>query len=651
MFAAEFVLVLILLVVCCFSPGFFVVRRLHWTPLEKLCGSIGLSLILIYLTTWFVYIAGGPGANVRMSAVPFAFASSVCLVLMLVCRRDLSALLRIPRTRRALLGYVFLLLWTLLLLAMIRVYSGADWTGDWREHFQRALFFLWRLPKDTSFLEMYILPARPPLMNVVATYFLAQTDDRFELFQVIFLVLNLLVFLPCCLILPAITGARRTRILPLVALFALNPVVMQNVTYAWTKALAGFFVVLGVAFYLSAWRKQEQSRMIAAFLSLAAACLVHYSAGPYVLFLGLYYVLWLFWRRQRKVRELAAIFSVCAALLITWFAWSVTTYGSATFLSNTSVTSAQAYQGSNVVKAAANIFDSVVPVLLRDPSLLKRFEQGNSAGMSRDNAFLFYQKNIVFGMGIVGGPIVLWLLVRRFRRKRRRQESLFWMAFILFCALVGLAVVGERDQFGLAHLTLFALEVLGLTLLTNVFSRRRIVTLLVVAGAVVDFSLGVFLNAHVQSFEENSPRRIFGDLEFSESALQRAIPPDGLTDFAWLNWFGKHRIALCDQWLAKLPEHYGSNPAFESRWPVAKAEILKMRQEDEAAWGGWYSRHNGRIQYIGDHVISHVGEPLPAAVLLILMVPLIATLIRQTPIPTALAQRRTSHSRTHVRKR
>jgi hypothetical protein len=631
MLAAQALLVLTLLAVCCFSPGFLFIRRFQWNPLEKLCGSIGLSLILLYLVTWFVYTAGGPGSYVHLSPIPFAVFSGMCVLITFGWRKDISALLRGPRIRHALLGYAFLLVWTFLLLAMIRVYSGADWTGDWLEHFQRALFFLWRLPTETSFLGIYTLPARPPLMNVVAAYFLAQTQDRYELFQVIFVALNLLVFLPCCLIMPAITGRRRVRILPLVVLFALSPMVMENITYTWTKALAAFFVVLGLTFYLSAWRKQDQARMVAAFVSLSAGVLVHYSAGPYVLFLTLHYMFWLFWRRPGKVQELVAIFSLCAILLSTWFVWSVQTYGRATFLSNTSVTSAQSYKGSNVLKAARNMFDSVVPVQLRDPSLTTRFQQGNSTATFRDDAFLLYQKNVLFGMGLVGGSIIFWLLIRRFRRSGFTPESVFWIAFIGFCAFVGLAIVGERDELGVAHLTLFALEVLGLTLLASALTRRRALMFLIIAGCILDFSFGVLLNAHIQSIEENSARPVFGGLEFSDT-LERASPAtDALSNFAWMNWFGKHRVALCDEWLAQMPEHNKSNPKFESNWPGLQTKILKMRQEDDIGWGGWYSRHNGEIEYIGDHVVGRVGEALPAAVLLILAVGLIATLIRQTP--------------------
>lgn len=55
MLAAKVVLLLVLLPVCVFSPGFFLVRKLRWSPLEKLCGSVGLSLILLYLVSFGTY--------------------------------------------------------------------------------------------------------------------------------------------------------------------------------------------------------------------------------------------------------------------------------------------------------------------------------------------------------------------------------------------------------------------------------------------------------------------------------------------------------------------------------------------------------------------------------------------------------------------
>jgi hypothetical protein len=149
--------------------------------------------------------------------------------------------------------------------------------------------------------------------------------------------------------------------------------------------------------------------MAAAFLALSAGLLVHYSAGPYIVLLGLDYLLRVFWKRPRKWRELAAIAVPGALLLATWFSWSAAVYGPrATLESNTSVTTARQYQGGNLSKIGANLADSIVPYVLRGG--LTNTDQPNAAGVLRDNAFGFYQVNLIFGMGLAGGPLVLWLL-------------------------------------------------------------------------------------------------------------------------------------------------------------------------------------------------------------------------------------------------
>ena len=161
---------------------------------------------------------------------------ALCCAAAIVVRRDARALFRPPRVRRALAGFGFLLAWTLLILTIVRVYSGAGWSGDWLEHFQRTLFFLHHFPKETPVYGDYLLPARPPMMNVLAALFLGVTEDRFEIFQVVFTFLNLLLFLPCCLAIPVVARVRKVSVLPLVAIFAMNPAVMENATYTWTKS-------------------------------------------------------------------------------------------------------------------------------------------------------------------------------------------------------------------------------------------------------------------------------------------------------------------------------------------------------------------------------------------------------------------------------
>ncbi len=65
-------------------------------------------------------------------------------------------------------------------------------------------------------------------LAAIAAFFLALTQDRFEIFQLVFTFLNLLAFLPCCLALPLLARTHKISVLPLLAIFAMNPAVMPN---------------------------------------------------------------------------------------------------------------------------------------------------------------------------------------------------------------------------------------------------------------------------------------------------------------------------------------------------------------------------------------------------------------------------------------
>jgi len=155
--ALELCAVLGLLTVCSFAPGFFFIRRFAWSPMEKLCGSVGLSLLLVYLAAWAVYCFGP-----RAPVVAYSLVAALSVAAAIAAWRDIVRLRHSTPPSRALAGFVFLLLWTFLLLAAIRVYSGATWSTDWLEHFQRCLFFLRRFPPNTPIFPVYQLPPRPP---------------------------------------------------------------------------------------------------------------------------------------------------------------------------------------------------------------------------------------------------------------------------------------------------------------------------------------------------------------------------------------------------------------------------------------------------------------------------------------------------------
>ena len=650
----SFVLVLCLLAFCGFAPGFFFLRRLRWSPMEKLCGSIGLSLALLYLASWAIYLVHPPGGPAAWFLV-----SAACAVAAIAARRDIGSLLRARQASRALAGYGFLLAWTLLVLAMIRVYSGASWSIDWMEHFQRALYFLHRFPTSTPVWLGYEFPARPPMMNVLGAFFLGQAGDEFAIHQVVFTALNLLLFLPCCLMLPALAwriagrrGLARGRVLALTAFFAASPLVMENATYPWTKALAAFYAVLALWFYLAGWRKNDPLRITAAFVALAAGLLVHYSLGPYCALLALHYLVRVFRRRPRKWRELGVITALCGLLLSTWFAWSVATFGwKTTFGSNTAVTASQRYGGNNLVKMGANLLDSVVPAVVRDPGLFKMFEQPSRAGFVRDVAFLTYQVNLIPAMGLVGGPLAIWLLYRAFRRRDRsraspwpaRQRS-FWLWFVLSIVPLGIAVVGERDSFGVAHLTLIPMEALGITMLAAAFPWRRSLAIALLAGCALDFGLGVYLQARIESLE-NVPGRTRFALVFDKDG--RPAPslesPDSPSIQSASNWYAKHEYELGAQYLRELSGRRMPDAASFQFWSQVYTRFQGVMAGDEVFWHGWFARHNNQIRHLGDMAADYLDADLntPAAALALLFLALIGALARENfrPAKAPVGQR------------
>ena len=184
--------------------------------------------------------------------------------------------------------------------------------------------------------------------------------------------------------------------------------VVQNLTYAWTKLFTAFCVILGLHLYLRGWRKASRQRMVLAFVSLPAGMLVHYSAGPYALFVGLHYLLVVFRRRKHKWAEAAVTAGVCLAVLGTWFAWSMAVYGTrGTVASTSTVTDVAPTAGGNVATFAKNLGNTLFPSVLRrsatraDPDL----EQADRLGKLRDVAFLAYQQSLPFAprLGRRGG--------------------------------------------------------------------------------------------------------------------------------------------------------------------------------------------------------------------------------------------------------
>ena len=525
MLTLKAIAVLLMLALCCLSPGALLSRRWRLVPLERLCVAVGLSLLVMYLLAGTVFLC-------KLDLMWYWLVPGVAAGLGIVGAKDLWRLVSARQVRAPLAAFGLLLVWCLLLLGLTRNYSGGGWCGDWLQHYARAFYYLNHMPPDWQAYGSP-MPSRPPMQNVLSVPLLAIFTPSFELLQVIYVFLNSLVFLPCCLIARALVkrGGRSTWLLAV--FFAASPLFAENATYTWTKLLPVFYVVLAFWLYLAGARKGDSRRIVLAFVMMACGVLVHFSTAPYLLFLAAHYVL-ATWRPQRwwqlsawrgaRWGELGLAVALCVLVLASWFAYALVTWGPAgAFKSNTSVTSSRAYAAAelgidqakaasipagqmalcNAKKVLLNIYDSIVPHPLRSDADRTFMEQESRVGYIRDYTFLIYQTNLILAMGVVGGGAAIWLMIRglldRFNTKR---ERLFWLAMVLFCTPLGVATIGERDCFGLAHICQQPIVLLSAAMLAATFFHLpRWSRLLLIAGLLADFAVGVLLQFHVQNEE------------------------------------------------------------------------------------------------------------------------------------------------------
>lgn len=480
----------VLLPLCWFATGFLVVRHLRLSPLERLCTSIAVSQFFIYAYSFVVYL---------LYASPNAYYAIPCVsaIALAFSWKDARRLWNTREVRDAAKGLALVCGWAMLAQACILHYSGAGWTGDWEEHYERCVFFLAHPAVTQKIIGIYELPARPPLMNLVAASFMAQAGVKFFVFQVLFSWMNLISFLPCILWGRAWSAGRRFPATSLAALLVLLPLFTVNITYTWTKLGAAFYVILAAYLYWRGMNRKEPARIVLAFASLAAGCLAHYSAGPFAVVMGGHYV-WLVMRRVRRPGEFFSTVLLSGALLATWFAWSFGIFGAeSTLASNTAVAESRHMTvGGNLAKIGTNLVFSAIPNV---PAILDYVhgETGQGLFPLRDSVFLLQQQSLLFGCGFAGGVLCLLALASRVRRKDRRG---FWLTFALAGGLLGIAVHGTREPIGVAHIGLQPLILIAVTLvLTWLPAAPRWVRILAVVGWTIDFALGVWLQLRVQA--------------------------------------------------------------------------------------------------------------------------------------------------------
>lgn len=485
---------------CLFIPGYLISRKSDLSDVIKLVNSISLSIFIIFLVSFVLYVF-------ELEAIVYVLFS-LCLVVATVwMRKELFAFFRSPPVKPLVRYYGIFILWVFLLTTVIKHYSGGGWFGDWDEHYQRSLFFRDLYPLDTVFTGGWLLTARPPLHNVVASFFLNHVGNQFYYYQAASVLLNAVVFFGAYVVFAVYMKERGSDVsvgVPILALFlSLNPSVLVNVTYSWTRALTNFFVLYSLAlFYLSAKKNDNYLRRLS-YVNMGLAVLTHYSAVPFLMglmLIDLYSVL----RGQLAMKRAVINVGIFLAVISPWFAFALYHYGlRITFGSNSTVLDSSALgTWENLLKIWKNITSTILPHFLRHVPEL--YQQKHLLGYIRDYAFLVYQVNFLFMLGSIGWLIVLISFVKgsvfSFMNGEREEPLLLWSFFILVITM-GIAVHGSYDAFGVGHICLQPLAILGVVYLAANFQEyNKYIKVLLCGGLFIDSLFGVLLQFWMQHY-------------------------------------------------------------------------------------------------------------------------------------------------------
>ncbi|HVS52011.1 MAG TPA: hypothetical protein VHD62_06615 [Opitutaceae bacterium] len=426
------------------------------------------------------------------------FSGFVALAVVAVLRRrTIAAIFSDAEVREAALNWALVTAGGIFVLGCIVSYNGGAWMADWEEHYQRPLIFLRLRPEDELFRRLSPMTARPPLANLADAALLSITGAGYARHQVFMLLLNALAFLPAALFARTLGGGRGA-IAWLAVLVLVNPMFLQNASYAWTKLITVFFVLTALHVLLTG--ENTPARVVTAFGVFALAVLAHYSACVWLLAFG---GAWLVLQRSRaragefrKTLVCAAL--VFAALLAPWLAFAVARYGlGATFGSNSTVATGSHFTWwQNLLSVGPKLWYTLEPHTLR--TIDRHFvAQANPWTLLRDNYFYLYQSNLFFGIGTPALVVLAALVFRRGPWPQLASPRVWWIAVPVVIVL-GTAVHGHIDEWGVAHICLQPLILLAIALaaarLPDVFQRRRWLAGFFVAALALDFSLGIALH-------------------------------------------------------------------------------------------------------------------------------------------------------------
>ena len=209
---------------------------------------------------------------------------------------------------------------------LIPLYFGGLFYFDWFEHYLRSVFFLDRLPKNIVF-EGYIIPSRPPFFNIVCFFYLSILGGEFYKYQIVSTLLNSMIILSIYLFCKKFLNIQNKNLFLIVSILTLlNPAILRQITYTWTKAFCSFYIITGLYFYLRFIKEENTIFLITSSFLFGISFIVHFSAGSYIVpvFLHLFFKTVF---NKKLIKKSALFFLTFLTVIFTYFSWSIKNYG------------------------------------------------------------------------------------------------------------------------------------------------------------------------------------------------------------------------------------------------------------------------------------------------------------------------------------
>ncbi|MCM8805050.1 MAG: glycosyltransferase family 39 protein, partial [Candidatus Omnitrophica bacterium] len=302
----------------------------------------------------------------------------------------------------------------------------------------------------------YIIPSRPPFFNIVCFFYLSIIGGEFYKYQIISTFLNYMLILSVYLFCKKYLKLENENLFLIISIIMfLNPAILRQITYTWTKAFCAFYIILGLYFYLKFLNYQNNFSLLFSGFLFGISFIVHFSAGCFILpvFLHLIYRTFL---NRTLIKNSILFYLIFLFIIFTYFSWAIKNYG--IYKAFLSTNTYQQQRDLNLIgrieKDIFNLFKTLYPLPIKTYTNIFR----NSGPFYR----IFNYLHSVYLCTLPGSltfSLTFFLLFFLFKFKNYKKLSFlnFWSLFFFLGYLLGIIVMPVKELSGFAHIGLLPL--------------------------------------------------------------------------------------------------------------------------------------------------------------------------------------------------